>query len=84
MDHNSQGLKIIIRNSDGTSSDITMYSNDGKMPSTIEIGGAMKAADVKVSEIDAAEREALIEKQDSKDPESGAVSFKPIHKRNAW
>ena len=73
MDRSSQGLKIIIRNSDGTSSDITMYSDDGKLPSIIEIGGAMKTADVKVSEIEAAEDEPLVEKQDE-DSESGAVS----------
>jgi len=75
MDRLSQGLKIIIRNNDGTSSDITMYSDDGKLPSTIEVGGVMKSADVKVSEFETAEDEPLIEKQDGGDPESGAVSF---------
>jgi hypothetical protein len=75
MDRSSQGLKIIIRNSDGTSSDITMYSDEGKLPSTIEFGGgAMKTTDVKVSEIETAEDEPLIEKQDSDDLKSYAVS----------
>lgn len=75
MDRSSQGLKIIIRNNDGTSSDITMYSDDGKLPSTIEVGGVMKSTDVKVSEFEAEEDEPLIEKQDDGDPESGTVSF---------
>jgi hypothetical protein len=74
MDRSSQGLKIIIRNSDGTSSDVTMYSDDGKLPSTIEFGGAVRTTDVKVSEIEAAEDEPLIGKEDGDDPESGTVS----------
>jgi hypothetical protein len=72
MDRTSQGLKIIIRNNDGTSSEITMYSDDGKMPSTIEIGGVMKTTDVNVSEIEAEEDQPLIEKQNA--DESSAVS----------
>jgi hypothetical protein len=74
MDHSSQGLKIIIRNSDGTSSNITMYSDDGKLPSTIEFGSGMKTTDIQVSEIEAAEDEPLIEKQDGGDAESAVVS----------
>lgn len=74
MDNSTQSLKIIIRNSDGTSSDITMYSDDGKWPSTIEYGGALKTTDVKVSEIEAAENEPLIEKQDADDLETNTVS----------
>jgi hypothetical protein len=74
MDHSSQSLKIVIRNSDGTSSDITMYSDDGKLPSTIEIGGAMKTTDVKFSELEAAEDEPLIEKQDGDNPKTSTVS----------
>jgi hypothetical protein len=74
MDKSTQSLKIIIRNSDGTSSDITMYSDDGKWPSTIEYGGALKTTDVKVSEIEAAENEPLIEKQDADDLETNTVS----------
>lgn len=74
MDHLSQSLKIIIRNSDGMTSDITLYSDDGKWPSTIEYGGAVKTTDVKVSEIEAAEDEPLIEKQDDDDPKTSTVS----------
>jgi hypothetical protein len=74
MDRTSKGLKIIIRNSDGTSSDITMYSDDGKMPSTIEIGGAMKTPDVRVSEIEVEENTPLIEEKNTEDPENSPVS----------
>lgn len=50
MENSEKALKIIIRNNDGTSSDITMYSVDGKLPTTIEIGGIMKKNEVTVSE----------------------------------
>lgn len=80
MDHTSQGLRIIIRNNDGTSNDIIMYSDDGKMPSTIEIGGTMKTTNVNVSEIEAKEDQPLIEKQDA--DENNTVSPWEISLRN--
>ncbi len=55
MESSEKALKIILRNNDGTSNDITMYSVDGKLPSTIEIGGIMKKNQVTVSETDISE-----------------------------
>jgi hypothetical protein len=43
-------LTIIIKNNDGTSNDITMYSVDGKLPTTIEIGGILKTTEALISE----------------------------------
>jgi len=49
-----------------------MYSDGGKLLSTIEIGGSMKTTDVGFSE--AAEDELLIEKQDGGNPKTSTVS----------
>lgn len=73
MDRTSQGLKIVIRNCDGTSSDITMYSDDGRMPSTIEIGGGMKTADLEVSGIEDADDEPFLKKKSVDDNDSAEV-----------
>lgn len=51
-----------------------MYSDGGKLLSTIEIGGAMKTTDVGFSELEAAEDELLIEKQDGGNPKTSTVS----------
>jgi hypothetical protein len=50
MANSERPLSIIIRNNDGTSNNITLYSVDGKLPTTIEIGGIMKTTEVSVSE----------------------------------
>jgi hypothetical protein len=50
MDSSEKALKIIIRNNDGTSNDITMYSVDGKLPTTIEFRGVISTNEVTVSE----------------------------------
>jgi hypothetical protein len=53
MAKSERPLTIIIRNNDGTSNDITIYSNDGKLPTTIEIGSIIKTTEVTVSETEA-------------------------------
>jgi len=49
MANSERPLTIIIKNNDGTSNDITLYSIDGKLPTTIEIGGMVKTTEVSIS-----------------------------------
>jgi hypothetical protein len=76
MENSEKSLKIILRNSDGTSNNITMYSVGGQLPGTIEIGGMTKNNEVTVSEAEVTDDDSstLVDSPEE-DLESQAVSF---------
>lgn len=79
MENSGKVLKIIIRNNDGTSNDITMYSDDGKLPTTIEIGGVIKANEVAVSETEMSDDDSSTLIDSPKDDlESQVVRFSKL------
>jgi hypothetical protein len=76
MANSERPLTIIIKNNDGTSSDITMYSVDGKLPTTIEIGGIVKTTEVSISETEITDDNSTTLFDNSKDDlESQSVRF---------
>jgi hypothetical protein len=78
MANSERPLTIILKNNDGTFSDITMYSVDGKLPTTIEIGGIMKTTEISISEIEITDDHPSTLIDNAKDNlESQTVRFPP-------
>jgi hypothetical protein len=82
MAKSERSLTIIIRNNDGTSNDITMYSNDGKLPTMIEIGSIIKTTEVTVSETEATDDDSSTLVDSSKDDLESQIVRSLLSARN--